>query len=715
MPSASSPAQQFQQWATERWVTRSVTLAELGFTTPAVLDSGTNRREFYLPVPANVPLSDASLQLHAHYLRAEGGRTSMTLSIDGYPVAAQRFNEDQGDAGQTIGIDGLPRANGFVRFGIGWSSILSDQVCTDQRAPGNALRITSDSRFTYRYERAAINTLSTAWSALSLQPVLLVGGHGLSAQAYDTAWRIGVALERSGKHAVVRALPAVGDSIDLSALEVPAALRAVPAFAALGGRDRQHRIADLAQLGALIALGEHGPLRADLVVSDPSLLAAMQQALDALKGQIVTGAPDAAPAYAAWIASNFTMLSQPPANGQLRLSRLGGNPVIVIAADAVGNAAGLLGSVWQATAVTDAIGVQRAVSPKLDGDRISLILLSQFGALAGSIDVLSRAERSVTFDLGSVAVGGRLPVEIAFDLSAAPSINGEAPVASVFLNDYLLGARRLTADGRPQRISALIPPYALAARNEIKIVFFRQPTQVRCHDQPTAFPVSILPGSHIRLSKTTLGSDFVGAAGRFAGSANLLVPQAWLADPGSSLPQVIRIADAVGFTPDQAVMQVVKTGQPGKPDHAFLAFNVPLDGYRGGTAVTDGKLTLQETGKPLPMLALSGLDRLATVEVAKTGGQTGIVYRGVGDRAPTMIPSFRLTRGNLAVVGDRGLLVQIDTDDPTGSKLAEAGNPQSTWERYMSIWLVLIGVIIFVLLAARITHVRRRGKPSDTL
>jgi len=54
--------------------------------------------------------------------------------------------------------------------------------------------------------------------------------------------------------------------------------------------------------------------------------------------------------------------------------------------------------------------------------------MSQFGAIAGSIDVLNRADRTITFELGAVASDGRLPQALAFDLSAAPSINGEAPV-----------------------------------------------------------------------------------------------------------------------------------------------------------------------------------------------------------------------------------------------------------------------------------------------
>ena len=703
-------AQQFQQWTRERWATRSISLSELGFTSPAVLNNGTAQREFYLPVPANVPLSDATFQMNARYLRADGGRTTMTVSIDGYPVAARRFNEDQGDASQTIGIDGLPRESGFVRFGVNWSSILSDQVCTDQRAPGNNLRLAADSRFSYRYDRASVKSLATAWSALPVKPALLLAKQGLSTQAYDTAWRTGVALQHAGKQVKVTVVPAVGDSIDLSKLSIPASLLSVPAFAALNDHAAQHRIKDAAEIGALLALGDQGPLRADLVIVDNALVEAMRQALFALEMHIKTSAPEASAAYASWLGNGYTVLEKAASTEQLRLSSFGGNNVIAIPAELGPKAAGLLSTLWQGTATDRTVTVKQAVTPKLEGDTI---LLSQLGAIAGSIDVLSRAERSLTFDLSAVVVDGRMPSELVFDLSAAPSINGETPIVSIFINDFLLGAKRLVADGRPQRVSVGLPAYTLAARNEVRIVFHRQPTQERCHDQPSAFPVSILPGSHIRLSKTTLQRDFVGIAGYFAGNSELLVSDEAIANPELSLSQVIRIADAVGFSAERAELRVVKAGQTEKPKHPFLALDVALDGYKPTSSLHDGQLIINESGKSVPMLSLAGLDRLASVELVKSSGETGIFYRNIGKQPATPSNTFRLTRGDFAVIGDSGVLLQIDIDDPTGSKLADASNPQSLWEKHMGIWLLFIGAFIFIVISARIAQVRRRSKPTD--
>ncbi len=163
----TAPADAFRRMTADTWVTRSVGFSELGFKGPLVLASTDNRREIYLPVPANVPLGDGALQLDANYLRADGGRTTMIVSLDNYPVSARAFVQEKGDASLPLAVDGAARASGFVRVGVNWTSAVArDSICADARTPGNILRIEPTSRFTYKYDGAAIRDLSTAWGAL---------------------------------------------------------------------------------------------------------------------------------------------------------------------------------------------------------------------------------------------------------------------------------------------------------------------------------------------------------------------------------------------------------------------------------------------------------------------------------------------------------------------------------------------------------------------
>lgn len=701
---STGPAQQFQQWADDHWVSRQVSLAGLGFVRPTVLTGSDEQNEIYLPVPKGVPLQDATLQFNAKYLRADGGRTSMTLAIDGYPVAARRLNDVEGDVSQAVGIDGMPRDSGFVRFGVRWSSVVAEMICSDQRAPGNSLQVAPDSRFSYRYDRNAIKTLATAWGALPPDPVLLVASGRLSQAAYNIAWRTGVTLERAGKRMQVRALPAVGTLVNLSKVTVPASLRSIPAFAALASGEAQHRIKNDAECGALIALGSQGPVRADLVVDDQALRAGLRQALDALGVEVRTAAPDAAGAYSAWQKSASPLLGQLPGKDQVLLSALAGNPVIAIGGDMGKKVAGLFGNAWRALAQGSAVTIDTAKTLQKKDDGI--VLLSQFGGTVGTLDVINRADRTMTFDIRALGANGSLPAEIVFDVSAAPNTAGDAPVAAIFLNDYLLGAEHLRADGKPQRISAAIPRYSLADRNQIRIAFLRQPTQLHCHDKPTAFPVSVLPSSHLRLKKMKLGNDFVGMAGRFAGDSSVLVPASWLSNI-ASLQLVIRIADATGVSPEHAALQLVKVGEESKPTNPFLAFDTRLADLKSALAEQGDRLIFSTEDRS-PLLSLNGLDHTATVEVVSANGETGVLYRTVGKTPPTLEQPFHLAHGNIAVLGDNGLDLQLNSRDPNGSKLAEEGNPQSLWEKYMTFWLVIVGLVAFVLIAARVVQVKRR-------
>ncbi|HXR02170.1 MAG TPA: hypothetical protein VN798_17430, partial [Pseudomonas sp.] len=108
---------------------RVVELRDLGIDRPIILNATDARRELYLPVPGDVPLTDATLHFDASYLNGEAGRNTLLLSLDGYPVRALGLNEGEGDASAVLGVDKAPRNSGSVRLGIGWSSIISRVQC----------------------------------------------------------------------------------------------------------------------------------------------------------------------------------------------------------------------------------------------------------------------------------------------------------------------------------------------------------------------------------------------------------------------------------------------------------------------------------------------------------------------------------------------------------------------------------------------------------
>ena len=422
---ATNPAEVFQRLTADKWISREVTLSELGFTGPLVLGAPDTRREIYLPVPPNVPLSNGEIKLNANYMRADGGRTSLVLSLDSYPVSSRPIALEKGDASLLLGVDGSARPSGFVRLGLNWSTALNaDWICTDGRTPGNVLRVEPDTRFSYRYDSSAIRDLSTAWGALPTVPVILVSSKNLSSEAYDSAWRMGAALERIGKRSRIVVLPVVGDVVNLDALTIPPSLLKLPGFANLA-KGGQYKLKDAAEVGALLSLGAGGIFRADIVIADKEMNASMAAAFDAMRTQLQGSAPEAVVAYDEWRVRGLDLSTRPLVANEVRLARLFGRPTIVVAANAGAKAAGLFNAYWNKLAISPQMIVQAAEEPESDTSAVSLKYL---GGRPGSFDVLARADWNTSFDIGAVAADGRLPGTLVLDVAASPSAARTPPV-----------------------------------------------------------------------------------------------------------------------------------------------------------------------------------------------------------------------------------------------------------------------------------------------
>jgi hypothetical protein len=658
-------------------ISRVVTLKELGFNVPAILSGADARREIYLPVPAGVSIADAVLDVRGHYLRTDGGRATLLLSLDGSPVWATAFTQDRGDLKFALPVDGAPRRNGFVRLEVGWSSAAADALCGPEHLIGNVVAIDPGTRLSYHYDGRAVRDLATAWSALPTEPVLMISSRTLAREAYDVAWRIGVALERAGKHPIIRAFPAIGDSIDLTSITIPESLKPLPAFAALSSGDK-HIIANNAEIGALLLLSAPD-VRADLVVTDVKMTTNMIAALEAIGAQIAALAPNAASAFAAWRKQSASLADGNIDNDTIRLITLAGRPTIAIAPRAGAEAAALFTDLWRRIALTKTLVVRGTES--LPGDA-SIVPLSRLGGAVGAFDVLARGDWSTTFDLGRVTRGGRIPVELVVDVSAAPGAATSSPVASVVLNDVLLGAKRLNAEGKPERITARIPARILAPRNVLRVSFQRQPMSDRCRETPQAYPADVLPSSHLRLEKSTPTDDFSGMIARFAEDGEMIVPAAFLADAPASLQTVIRMAQAAGLSPEETQFNVVTGVAPVTPKTSFLAFDVAIRGVEEASTSENGRLGLPGTANR-KIANVSGFNFIGVAEVVRVGDIVGIVYRKVGDKAPEQVPPFRLGHGDVAVIGPQGPVAEIDKSETAESPSSTSAISIADWLKWL--------------------------------
>ncbi|MQT12010.1 hypothetical protein [Segnochrobactrum spirostomi] len=694
---------------TDRAVTRTVTLSDLGFNGPVLLSPIDARRELYLPVPANVAIDDATLSLGADYLKAAGGGATFVLSIDGYPVAGRSPDLASGTFKVDVGVDGAPRKSGFVRLGASWLSATDAALCGDTLATGNVVKIDPSTRFTYRYDPAAVRDLLTAWTAIPSAASVLIAGRALGAEAYDAAWRVGVALERAGKRPLFVALPAVGDTVAPGGAAIPGALAGVPAFAALSGPG-PHKLANPAEVGAYLLL--NGGTLADIAVADPALTVQIGSALDALAAEIAPHGADAAAAFETLRKSADSLAAGPAAPDEIGLAMLGGRPLIAIAPAAAGKADAIFSAFWRQLAVARSLRVQSAEIPRNKGDSVSLTGLS---TTADSIDVLASSDWSAAFALSDLSTDGKVPTSLDLDVSAAPNATPYDPIVSVFLNDYLIGAKRLYADGHPERVSADIPDYALHPTNVLRVTFTRQPVSDRC---PQAYPVTVLPSSKMTLSPAKPTPNFLGVVPRLAGASKLLLPTRYLTDAPETLASVVRLADGAGLSPRRASLTLVNGTDGGTvasamPDAPFLALDVdlPLPKDRSAT-VTDGHLVLGSDPKS-PLYDVEGLDRLGVIQ-AVPGDVPGLLYRQVGARGPVFDGPVRLAKGDIAVLSDAGTVAEIDSLDPAATRPAqpiESGWTISRLWQDRGDWgvpLIATVVVLILLLFARAAFVRNR-------
>lgn len=389
---------------------------------------------------------------------------------------------------------------------------------------------------------------------------------------------------------------------------------------------------------------------------------------------------------------------------QIALGNMNGRPVILVAPDAGAQAAGLFSQIWTQAAAGTNLTVSAVDTPSnTDSNAVSLKYL---GAKPASFDVLAHADWNATFDIGSVAADGKGPGTLVMDVAASPSAARTPPVVSVFMNDVLLGAKEMEANGKRERIVAPVPRYALQTRNVIRVSFVRQLASDRCRETPEPYPVSVLESSHLLLDKIEASSDFTGLMAKFSTGGTLLVPQSHLNDATATLPRVIRLAASTGLSPVKAKFQPVADGSQPKVEGAYLAVDVIPSGVGEGVKPEQDRLYLAGS-KDRPLLDVRGLNRVGIIEVHGKGDNLGAVYRTLGQQPPSMEKPIQLSGGNLAIMGNNGLRTEVNTRDPSGQGVMKEAQP-GLFERGYWWLLPIVLVALFVGLLVFASRMRRR-------
>ena len=696
----------FEPYLKNAVISRSVALSDIGLRSAIVLGGTQAQREIYWPVPANVPLRDARIELHAGYQRTDQGLTTLILSLDDAPVMARGVRLDQGDANLKLAVSSTAQASGFVKFGIDWTTMIPssarDSQCPNFFSKGNLLRIEPSSRIVYQFDSSSISDLSTAWASLSKSPVILVSGSQLSLESFQAAWRIGLTLERAGKNPKLMVLPSVGHEVDLTKVVVPEVLKKIAPFAALS-QSKRYVLKNAAEAGAWFALSQDGELHADLVVADSAFVKTLSAHLDALQRQVALDSPESTASFAKWREMRLQTFVAHGATADVRLVQSPGGFSILVSPGADQQFSELFGGPWRNVDAGNELMIAAASRPEHDDEVVSL------QALRGGVVELGippNGEWFSRFDLDSTLLNGRRPEQLVIDLAVAPGLKGASPVASVLFNDVLLASRRLNADGKRERLTATIPIHSLGMQNVVRVVLTRLSDNADCQSLQNALPASVLSGSHVVLGAETEQSGFAGVASRLSQGAEILIPVSYLADAQHSLSRLIRVSAATGLSPGTSKIMTFAIGKKPAPKAPFLAMDTGLAGSVPKSLVDQGRLVMRDE-KGRKLLDIAGLTSIGIASVERLNGNTGIFYTSLADNPERYDKPFRFTNGNFAIVRRDGQLTQFDSRGNLDRIMLEEVI-DSFFKRYF--WWSLAGALIigFVTLLYAANRYRRR-------
>ncbi|NKE48177.1 hypothetical protein HB662_25585 [Roseomonas frigidaquae] len=328
---------------------------------------------------------------------------------------------------------------------------------------------------------------------------------------------------------------------------------------------------------------------------------------------------------------------------QVRL--MNGLPVLSLGGAAPERLARLLDSPWRGLALAESLsggatGPTASEAPPPPGSL-------PFAALRGSLapQETARAAWSLGFTTRDLPLGARVEA-LEVLLRAAPDPAGVRGVATLLLNEVILGTTTLTAEGQG-RIMVPVPPRALAAENRIEVVLQRA---------AASGPAQLLPGSQLRLAPAGgQPRDFLGLPAAFGAGLEVLVDAPGGVLVAEGLNPLLWVLRAV--VPAAAPLRVTlaEPGTPATPGGPFVAatFEPPADS--DPVLRFDAGRILLSNRAGRPVLDLGGVERAVAVQILTAGGQPGLWLRPIGP--PPLLPAAapRLDQGDVALLDGQGV------------------------------------------------------------
>lgn len=693
-PRAAAPAVAIApttQGAFRPFLERAFMLSDLNFATPIVFNGAEFSQQVFFQVPRDVPVHDVAVELEGTYLRGDHGASTFVASVNDIPAFAIEPKDASGEFKRTIPVPAANITEAFVKLDLRYSSIQSEDRCTDQRSIANIMTVSPKSLMRYRVDTRDVKDVRSAWGMLPQTPRIVIPAGAIDESHYAAALKLALAMSAMGRQPVIASLPAVGTEVDVAGLTVPANLSNIASFRSFIGQTSV-RLANEAQRGAYGLLQVlHGNSVGDIAIGANWLATQVEADLEDLKADAQLSGPAALSALNAYLAAVPTTASGDPKDNLL-LERILGQPVITLSGDA-SRAASLLATQWARLANADGLDVTFAGAEAVD---MNAIQLGEFGGNLAAQSIIQYGEWVTAFDAAQLPAG-RWPSNIELEMRVSPDASDVAPLVTVMLNDVLLRAEKVDANDTTVRVNADVPPYLLASRNTLRIGLQRGPSGSDCRTLNRGYLAQILPTSRLILGNETIDAQFFGLKSQLANGALIAVPKDYLNTPTDSLPYVFQFLRELKVSSSSIRLRTVDDAASYRPDSAFVSFGIPLPGRRKNLQVANNALVLtDETG--LPIANVAGAREAAVVQIVSLGAVGGLSVNSTTGKPIPTIKVNDLGEGDVAIYDASGRIGDLGAGEFRLSEIRRAlVQPSALFNRY-SIWIASGLAVLFAML-----------------
>ncbi|HLP96866.1 MAG TPA: hypothetical protein VK149_00330 [Sideroxyarcus sp.] len=703
---------------------RVISLADMGVSESITLHSRNFERHFYFPLPQGAALKNGRLEIRGRFFHPFDDRSALTILVNGEPRLTRTLSRRSemlslklaefggsvyssgNDTGQEfdlkLPISAAESKGGFLDIGIVLSAQLDAEHCVDLRGHGDELVIDPKmTRLSYSYDTDEVKDIRTLLAALPRQPVILLSGEKIGQAQYETALRLSQGLAGLGMRARFIAVPQVGDVVGTEGLSEIAEWGLIPSAGAIReaaktrSRVKLRRAEDVAAwlIAHMLARDGLGQIVVDSVKTRQALAAALRHVPMSAALQQRIGRSEQ------WLGAGGN------GDDNLRLARLGGKPVLLVEDI---KATALIASLWQVLADVPKMGLESATAldKEYDGDL-------HFARNLPIQNIPSSGEWQIPLRLTDFP-DGKWPDTFEINLRAAPGGDGQAPVASVILNDNLLMVEALHTDGEMTRVSAQAPLYAIRANNLLKVKVNRREEGGHCSHVGQEALVQLLPSSFATFRGAPDTTQFYMLQPMVSRHGQVVVPKRYLDSAAQTLSVVSSVLRGFSIGPESFALTVAEEDEF-SPERPFIAFETAPASVSELISTANGRLVVYN-GSEKKAFDSAGMGELAVVQLVRSHRKPGVYITSVTGTLPLSAVPLDFSEGSMAVFGKQGVKLAVNLDDPDNDyQLDEQNRGAVLVFQHYRVWFVLLGLLLLpvALVLGLRYYFRRQSRPQE--